>query len=78
MIEHNSGAQDVRVQRDQVRLEGFDEETSLVSVDVQTVALQQLLLVSPALRPVLRQLLYLRRGGTVLIFSLSAEQDARA
>lgn len=79
VIEHNPRAQDVPVQRDQVRLEGFDEETGLVSVDVQTVALQQLLLVPPALRPVLRQLLYLRRGGSGLIFfSLSAERRARA
>lgn len=65
VIEHNSRAQDIPVQGDQVRLEGFNEETRLVSVDVQTVALQQLLLVPPALRPVLRQLLYLQRGGGV-------------
>lgn len=62
VIEHDPRAQDVPVQGDQVRLEGSDEETGLVSVDVQTVALQQLLLVPPAFRPVLRQLLYLRRG----------------
>lgn len=73
MIEHNSGAQDVPVQRDQVRLEGLDEETGLVPVDVQTVALQQLLLVSPALRPVLRQLLDLRRWRE----SVKREQRAR-
>lgn len=34
VIEHNSRAQDVPVQRNQVRLEGFDEETGLVSIDV--------------------------------------------
>lgn len=63
VIEHNSRAEDVPVQGHQVRLEGVDEEASLVSVDVQTVALQQLLFVPPALRPVLGQLLHLRRGG---------------
>lgn len=67
VIEHNSRAEDVPVQGDQVRLEGVDEEPGLVSVDVQTVALQQLLLVPPALRPVLGQLLHLRRGGGVEI-----------
>lgn len=65
MIEHHSRTEDVPVQGDQVRLEGVDEEPGLVSVDVQAVALQQLLLVPPALRPVLGQLLHLRRGGGV-------------
>lgn len=44
-----------------MRLEGVDEESGPVSVDVHAVLLQQLLLVSPTLRPVLRQLLHLRR-----------------
>lgn len=61
MIEDNSCAENVSVKRHQVWLEGVDEESCLVSVDVQTVPLQQLLLVPPALWPVLCQLLHLRR-----------------
>ena len=61
MIEDNPGAENICIQSDQVWLEGVDEESGPVSVDVHAVLLQQLLLVSPALRPVLRQLLHLRR-----------------
>lgn len=61
VIEDNSCAENISVKRHQVWLEGVDEESCLVSVDVQTVPLQQLLLVPPALWPVLRQLFHLRR-----------------
>lgn len=64
VIEDDSGAENISIESDQVRSEGVDEEPGPVSVDVHAVLFQQLLLVSPALRPVLRQLLHLsRRGG---------------
>lgn len=61
VIEDDPCAENISVECNQVRLEGVDEESSPVFVDVQAVLLQQLLLVSPALRPVLRQLLHLGR-----------------
>lgn len=59
MIKDDSGAENVSIQSDQMRLKGADEEAGAVSVDVHAVLLQQLLLVSPALRPVFSQLLHL-------------------
>lgn len=61
MIENDPGAENVSIQSDQVWLEGVDKESGPVSVDVHAVLLQQLLLVSPARRPILRQLLHLRK-----------------
>lgn len=60
VVEDDPGAEHVSVQSDQVRLQGVDEEPGAVPVDVHAVLLQQLLLVPPALRPVLGQLLHLR------------------
>lgn len=62
MIENHSCTEDVSVQGNQVWLERVDEESGLVSVNVHAVFVQELLLLSPALRPVLRQLLHLRRS----------------
>lgn len=62
MVEDDPGAENISIEGDQVWLEGTDKEASLVSVDVHTVLLQQILLVSPALWPVLCQLFHLGKG----------------
>lgn len=60
VIKDNTSAENISIKGNEVWLEGVDEEAGPVSVDVHTVLLQELLLVSPAVRPVLCQLLHLQ------------------
>lgn len=62
MVESDSGAQDVPVHRNEVWHKGVDKEAGTVAVDVHAVLLQQLPLMSPTLRPILCQLVNLKRG----------------
>lgn len=48
VIKDDTGAENISIKGNEVWLEGVDEEACPVSVDVHTVLLQELLLVSPA------------------------------
>lgn len=48
VIKDDTGAENISIKGNEVWLEGVDEEAGPVSVDVHTVLLQELLLVSPA------------------------------